>query len=101
MIFKCYNVSFFKSQLLNKSNKYPILQLRGIYIEDNGFKSCWEYYKCSEESMQKCPAFTLGVSCKQFSDCWLFVKDNLVGGCEKHGPCVECEWNHKYGFYKK
>ena len=50
--------------------------------------------------MKKCPAFTIGYNFKQFSDCWLFVKDTLVGGCEKHGPCAYCEWNHKYGFYK-
>lgn len=64
-------------------------------------KPCWNYYNCPKKSLKKCPAYKMGFNCEQFSDCWFFIDDPSVGGPEKHGPCMECEWNQKYGFFKE
>jgi len=65
-----------------------------------GFQHCWEYYQCFPEKMKRCPAFKMGFDCKDFSDCWFFIKDPLIGGPEKHGPCAHCQWNNTYGLFK-
>ena len=57
---------------------------------------CWEYFKCSELSKKKCPAYKRGSVDKKFRECWLFINDNLNGGPEKKGPCANCEWLLKY-----
>jgi len=75
------------------------LKKETIAGESECFQSCWEYYKCSKESMKSCPAFSIGFECKNFGDCWFFIKDNEIGGPEHHGPCATCEWNHLHGFF--
>ena len=74
------------------------LLMGGDSISENGFKPCWEYFKCSEESKKICTAYRVGKSEKNFKDCYFYVYNSVTGGPEKHGPCVNCEWNQKYGF---
>jgi len=65
-------------------------------IDEKNFKTCWDYYNCSEESKKICPAYKIGNENSNFNDCPLWIPNIELGGPEKHGPCYQCEWYKKF-----
>jgi hypothetical protein len=72
--------------------------LEGKIIKENRLKHCWEYYNCSEQSRKICPAYHQGKMDNNFKDCFFYIDNTYIGGPEKHGPCLDCDWRKSNNF---
>lgn len=60
--------------------------------EENADASCWDFWKCPEKIMKKCPAYIQ----KRGNECWMVA--NLYSGHEcpklknQFRSCLECSW---------
>ena len=55
-------------------------------------KNCWEYWDCSEEIRDKCPAYTIPDSGR---DCFDLAKDYCPKVLYGFKHCWECPWYKK------
>ncbi len=67
-------------------------------MQDNVTKNCWEYWNCSMEVREKCPAFTTNSG----KECWMVVgsyNSDKLAKCPKlkngFKGCWKCPWFQK------
>jgi len=66
-------------------------------MDDKEPQNCWDFFKCSEEELKKCPAFIH----KMGHECWLIASTfENPGCCGKKGEskriCIRnCSWFKK------
>ncbi len=63
-------------------------------------KPCWEFYDCPEQTRKYCPVYLNWKKETTFCEGWLYF-DIEKGGPAERGPCYDCEWNHKHGYFKE